>query len=125
MLKTLDFIALLSYCFLIYWLSNQSSLPAPHWVENQDKAHHFIAFGVMALCAWRYFRHTVLQPRWLALITIGFCSLYGATDEWHQSFIPGRDSDVLDWVADTIGAVLMTTALYSTRYRKRQSLSAV
>ena len=31
-------------------------------------------------------------------------SLFGASDEFHQSFVPGRDTDVFDWVADTLGA---------------------
>jgi VanZ family protein len=33
-------------------------------------------------------------------------SAYGASDEWHQSFVPGRSTDVRDWIADTIGAAL-------------------
>ena len=33
-------------------------------------------------------------------------SFYGATDEWHQSFVPGRDADVRDLVADAVGAAL-------------------
>ncbi|MCX5731999.1 MAG: VanZ family protein, partial [Deltaproteobacteria bacterium] len=28
----------------------------------------------------------------------------GATDEFHQSFVPGRNADVADWMADTLGA---------------------
>jgi VanZ family protein len=40
----------------------------------------------------------------LALVSIAFCSLYGASDEWHQSFVVGRSSDILDWLADTSGA---------------------
>jgi VanZ family protein len=35
-----------------------------------------------------------------------FCSLYGASDEWHQSFVPGRMVEVADWLADSIGGVI-------------------
>ena len=31
---------------------------------------------------------------------------YGALDEWHQSFVPGRDVSVGDWVADSAGVML-------------------
>ena len=31
---------------------------------------------------------------------------YGALDEWHQSFVPGRFSTVGDWVADSAGVML-------------------
>ena len=33
-------------------------------------------------------------------------SVYGALDELHQLFIPGRSADVSDWAFDTLGAVL-------------------
>ncbi len=31
---------------------------------------------------------------------------YGALDEWHQSFVPGRDASLGDWVADSAGVML-------------------
>jgi VanZ family protein len=33
-------------------------------------------------------------------------SVYGMSDEFHQAFVVGRDSEVLDWVADTAGAAV-------------------
>ena len=33
-------------------------------------------------------------------------SLYGASDEWHQAFVPLRSSDIHDWIGDTIGAAV-------------------
>ena len=41
-------------------------------------------------------------------MAIGVASLYGITDEWHQYYVPGRFSDVMDWIADTLGAALAT-----------------
>lgn len=38
-------------------------------------------------------------------------SVYGASDEWHQAFVPLRDSDVRDWVADSLGGTI-GSALY-------------
>jgi VanZ family protein len=66
----------------------------------------------MGLFAWRSFKHITLPPIILALITIAFCSLYALSDEWHQSFVPGRSSDVLDWIADTLGAGFSVFLLY-------------
>ena len=53
-------------------------------------------------------------------------SLFGATDEWHQSFVPGRASEVKDWVADTLGAAL-AVSLYAGwgRYRRLLETSVV
>ena len=33
-------------------------------------------------------------------------ALYGGSDEWHQSFVPGRSPTLGDWVADVAGVVL-------------------
>jgi VanZ family protein len=42
---------------------------------------------------------------WLAaLLTLMIVSGYGATDEWHQSYVPLRSADIRDWFADTSGA---------------------
>jgi VanZ family protein len=38
-------------------------------------------------------------------------SLYGIIDETHQYFVPGRDCNVWDWLADTLGAFLGAGAM--------------
>lgn len=117
MSKTLDFTLLISYCLFIYWLSDQPSLPAPMWFENQDKLYHAGAYSIMGLLAWRSFRHRVSSPIILALLSIAFCSLYGLSDEWHQSFVVGREADSADWLADTSGSVLVILLLYKLNNR--------
>lgn len=48
---------------------------------------------------------------------------YGALDEWHQSFVPGRDVSVGDWVADSIGVMLglLLFSSFSSRLRDDDS----
>jgi len=104
--------ALLAYCGLIYYLSDQSTLPVPFVFTMQDKLIHASAYAVMAFLFWQAGRAWMLRyglAGWhlLAIAGIVFCSLYGVSDEWHQSFVSGRDASVFDWVADTIGAVLL------------------
>ena len=41
---------------------------------------------------------------WLAGGGVKGGMAYGATDEWHQSFVPGRSTELADWIADTAGA---------------------
>ncbi len=43
MYKILDLSALLLYCALIFWLSDQTKLPDHSLIENQDKLDHFLA----------------------------------------------------------------------------------
>ena len=40
------------------------------------------------------------------LVSLLWCSAYGALDELHQSFVPGRSMRWQDWVIDTVGAVV-------------------
>ncbi|QWF71624.1 VanZ family protein [Methylomonas paludis] len=102
--KKLDSLALILFCGLIFFLSDQSRLPTPNWFENEDKLHHYLAYGVMGILAWRAFRHIGISRVYVLLISFVFCSLYGISDEWHQSFVVGRNSSANDWLADNIGA---------------------
>lgn len=106
MAKILDFILLSLYCLFIYWLSDQSTLPVPPLFSAQDKLLHAGAYFIMGVLAWRSFRNIFNNPTTLALAGAAFCSLYGVSDEWHQSFVEGRTPAVSDWLADTIGAAL-------------------
>lgn len=115
MIKFLDFTLLIFYCFFIYWLSDQPSLPAPMWFEHQDKLHHASAYFIMGLLAWQSIKHFVSSPGVLAMLSIAFCSLYGFSDEWHQSFVVGRESEIADWFADTSGSVLAILSLNKLR----------
>jgi VanZ family protein len=72
----------------------------PH-IANFDKVVHFFLFGLLATLICR------IQSGWrMAILAVAVTSAYGAMDELHQSFVPGRSCDVLDWVADTSGASL-------------------
>lgn len=106
MVRVLEALGLIAYCGLIYWLSDQSRFPAPIWFSFQDKFYHAGAYFLLAISAWCNIRHRVERPIIRAALALVFASLYGASDEWHQSFVPGRSADVWDWVADTLGAML-------------------
>ena len=89
----------------IFIASSRSHIGAPG-IPNFDKVAHFSVYGLLATLPGRLGR----RPRaaWLALLAT---SVYGASDEWHQYYVPGRSCDVMDWLADTTGAAL-ALALY-------------
>ncbi len=101
-----------SFMVLVFFLSSQSSVPG---IERLwDKFLHTAAYGVFGVACLRacHGGFRPLRPRLTVLavlITVG----YGAIDEVHQAYVPGRFSSVLDWVADAVGAALSipTTAL--------------
>ena len=114
-----DLSVLTAYCGLIFWLSDRSGIPAPQFFPHQDKLVHFALYAFMGWLAWRFLRHLIAQKGLLILATIGFCSVYGITDEFHQSWVAGRTSDPLDWLADTVGATV--AAIWATSDRIRLS----
>lgn len=123
MLKKIDYICLVLYCAVIFRLSSQETLPTPQWFDNQDKLLHAGAYAVLAYFGWRSFRHALNTPIILTLVNIVFCSLYGASDEWHQSFVIGRNSSVGDWLADTLGASIASVILLKYRSRPDKPLA--
>lgn len=112
MAKPLDWIALLAFCGLIYGLSAQETLPVPEVFALQDKFLHFSAYFMMAIFGWRAFRHLQMHAQTLAWAGFLFCSLYGVSDEWHQSFVLGRTASVWDWLADSLGAAFASYLLF-------------
>ena len=71
------------------------------WIFSFDKVIHFLEYGLGgALCA---FAMGEVPAARAILVGAVFASLYGATDELHQLFVPGRLCDVRDWIADTAG----------------------
>ena len=53
---------------------------------------------------------------------IALAAAYGVTDEVHQAFVPGRDADVFDWLADAVGAAL--GAAFVTRVARARTWRA-
>lgn len=117
--KALDTAQLILYCAFIYWLSDQPSLGTPMLFLHQDKLFHAGAYFVLAGFTLRAFRHIKMPLPTLMISSFIFASLYGLSDEWHQSFVPGRMSDVKDWIADTVGAVLCLSLYYIATQRRK------
>jgi len=83
-------------------------------VPLKDKGVHFVEYGILgglvahaALRTWP--RHAIARVLAVSVwLTVG----WGVLDEIHQAFIPGRAADLLDLVADSVGAVFGTGFRY-------------
>jgi VanZ family protein len=115
---------------VLFYLSHQSRLnpPGPD-LKHMDKVYHATYFMIGGLCFFVWLRCRCPGVRFVAaaIITVLFCSLLGALDEYHQSFIPNRSgNDWGDWLADTtgglIGAVLGNFA--GSRLRRIEEVGA-
>jgi VanZ family protein len=85
---------------LIFSASSRSSVAGPR-IPHFDKVVHFSVYGLLATLVCRAMPGRA--GAWWALVAV---SAYGATDEWHQYFVPGRSTELADWIADTAGAAV-------------------
>jgi|YNPNPStandDraft_1061719.scaffolds.fasta_scaffold48673_3 VanZ family protein len=91
---------------MIFFLSAQPHLPdlAPGLPGVEEIGGHLSAYGILAVLLWRALRGAGSRApaTWALLVTM----VYGATDEFHQHFVPGRTATVEDLLVDLIGASL-------------------
>lgn len=102
-----------AYMALIFFLSSRPDIQLPG--PDSDKQLHSIGYaGLGALVARAAAGGLGRRVSWgQAALAVVVATAYGATDEWHQSFVPGRVADVLDLRADAIGAVAGTFACWA------------
>jgi len=92
------------YMAMIFFVSSLPTAPLPPDVS--DKSWHLLAYLVLSVLAVRAAagglpgRVTGRVALGALIIAIG----YGAFDELHQWFVPGRSAELADWYADSAGA---------------------
>ena len=71
-------------------------------------AAHFTEYLVLGVLLFIALRCTWPESSLgrLMLGAVVLASAYAVTDEFHQSFVPGRLCDPADWLTDTLGATL-------------------
>ena len=62
------------------------------------KAAHVVEFAILGALLWRALRRDLLS------IALGIA--YAASDEFHQTFVRGREGSVRDLAVDAVGVVL-------------------
>ena len=97
-----------AYAALIVAVSSQSKLPKAPF---NDKLMHFGEYAVLGFLLAR-----AIWLRWdrglrhAGIFSILAATAFGITDEIHQYFVPNRDADVLDVVADFAGSLAGSVA---------------
>ncbi len=73
------------------------------------KYAHMAEYAMLAVPSALFFRELLLQRR-VPLRALGcslvFCFLYACSDEYHQTFVPGRAGAMVDVAVDMAGVVL-------------------
>lgn len=96
----------IAYMALIFYLSSLHSPPLPPHVS--DKQGHSFGYTWLSVLTTRALAGGL--PRRIgvavALGALAITIAYGASDEFHQSFVAGRTEDVFDLYADSVGAAI-------------------
>ena len=115
-------LVLVAWMALITFWSGQGNLPIDQGMVAdslhgwQHRVAHLVAYGLLGLLARWAFDGSARATLWAILVT----SAFGAVDEWHQSFTPGRRAAIDDWALDTLSAALaiyVVTRLRASRIR--------
>ena len=106
---------------LLFWLSSRPGTPHGWLIPPWDKVAHFCAYAALAmtLSLWVRGSRWVSKPwRYLGIVW-GISMLFGITDEFHQSFVPGRHPSATDvLVFDNLGA-LIALLIHYWKYGRR------
>ncbi|MBN1995718.1 MAG: VanZ family protein [Anaerolineae bacterium] len=118
-----DIIPLIFWMAIIFLLSAQ-----PVLLEFQNEASekifnklaHVLVYAVLAWLWWRALS-AKRQTTWPVLFTaLALAILYGISDEYHQSFVPGRHARVSDVLFDTSGALAMILLIRAAERRQHK-----
>ena len=91
---------------LIFGISSLSQAPIPDGMT--DHAGHSIGYALLGALIFRALAGASWQGVTLGrgALSVVYSVLYGMTDEWHQSFVPGRSPAWDDVAADFRGALV-------------------
>lgn len=92
---------------IVFKLSSLTNEQLEDFPQIWDKLAHFLEYATLAGCyAMIWTRNEWSRRQWLRVLIVGVLALvYGCTDEYHQSFVEGRDCSAFDLVADLTGGL--------------------
>lgn len=113
----------LAYILLIFTLSGMSHPPVPADVSGD--LLHYPEYAVLGFLLGRALQGGKRSVPGLFVLSLAFVLsvLFGASDEFHQAFVPERVPDVMDWARDCAGTAAGVAAWWLWR-RVRASTGA-
>lgn len=107
----------LAWMGVIFFLSAQPDLPGPPGSVLDTllkKTGHFVVYATLTILWYRALSRGGLADRTALGLAFAIAVLYGLSDEYHQSFVPGRHPSLSDALIDAMGAA---TAIGVIRWR--------
>lgn len=100
------------YAIIIFLISSIPGKDVPPLFKYQDVIFHFFEYAGLSLLLNRALKGIRVSRRFFMALIL--CLLYASSDEWHQSFVPGRTASLYDVGVDGIG-VLIASIFYLWR----------
>jgi VanZ family protein len=100
---------------VIFLFSSQKAIQTSeiHWQDFiVKKTAHLVEYFVLSILFFRALVGQGLNKRKAAMYSILYISLYGLSDEFHQSFTPGREPRLRDVLIDITGGSLAPIILW-------------
>jgi len=112
---------LILYCLAIYIQSGHPSPKSIPDVQFLDKILHFGAYCVLGILFFRAYDSLAFKDHknLLVLISIASAIIYGISDEIHQYFVPFRQADIMDVIANSIGSICGVCFFHFWKTRQR------
>ncbi len=105
------------WCGLIFALSNRSTISTAESYAIDfaiKKLAHFIEYFILGVFVYRATKNI-----WISIL---FCITYAISDEFHQSFIPGREPRGRDVIIDSLGSITAVIAWNKLSQKTRLKL---
>ena len=79
---------------------------------------HVVEYAILAGLLWRAARRSAARCPclWAAVGSL----VYAASDEFHQSFVPGRKAHLQDWLTDLVGVALGLAVTFAWHRLRRE-----
>ncbi len=93
---------------LIFLLSSRPTIKTTqiYWQDFLvKKTAHFVEYAILSFLHIRAFLGSSLLQKKSFILAFLLSLIYAASDEYHQSFVPGKETRVRDDVIDSIGAL--------------------
>jgi len=117
----------LIYALLIFVVSAVPSITPPTFgFVLEDKILHFIEYSIFSVLLFLAFftsRKEFLKKH-VFLISSLIGIAYAVSDELHQKFVPGRSCEFFDFLADSLGIIVIQIGIWLYLKRKGDRLTA-
>lgn len=122
---------MISICVIIFLFSSQPGVESAKISSNLllRKLGHFSEYAILGFFTFAYFSNIFktgkekIQFRTTFFISFLFCFSYAVSDEFHQTFVVGRDGNFIDVLVDSggvlFGGIISYILLFLKIFKKR------